>query len=93
MIHMAILACPKCRRTVVVPWDDRKPTVWFSCERCGKVGEMNLWDFELPRHSLYEKDTMDECEIAMRLVYEKLGFDRHDIVREAHRRLTEDVSE
>lgn len=33
------------------------------------------------------------CEIAMYDVYEYLGFDRHDIVREAYRRRTEDVSE
>ena len=33
------------------------------------------------------------CEIAMYDIYEHLGFDRHDIVREAYRRRTEDVSE
>ena len=33
------------------------------------------------------------CEIAMYDVYEYLGFDHHDIVREAYRRRTEDVSE
>lgn len=33
------------------------------------------------------------CEIAMYRVYEKLGYDRYDIVREAYRRLTEDVKE
>lgn len=90
MIHPTVVVCPKCRRTVVVPWDDRKPTVWFRCVWCDKVGEMNLWDFELPMHSMWE---VDECEIAMHLVYEKLGFDRDDIVREAHRKLIEDVRE
>ena len=33
------------------------------------------------------------CEIAMYDVYEHLGFDRQEIVREAHRRLIEDVRE
>lgn len=31
------------------------------------------------------------CEIAMYDVYEHLGFDRHDILREAHRRLIEEA--
>lgn len=33
------------------------------------------------------------CEIALYDVYEHLGFDRHDIVREAHRRLIEEADE
>ena len=33
------------------------------------------------------------CEIAMYDVYEKLGYDCHDILREAHRRLIEKVDE
>ena len=33
------------------------------------------------------------CEIAMYDVYEYLGFDHHDMVREAYRRRTEDVRE
>lgn len=33
------------------------------------------------------------CEIAIYHVYEHLGFDRHDIGREAHRRLTEGAEE
>ena len=33
------------------------------------------------------------CEIAMYDIYEHLGFDHHDIVREAYRRHTEDVKE
>ena len=33
------------------------------------------------------------CEIAMYDVYEKLGYDCHDIVREAYRRLIEKVDE
>lgn len=33
------------------------------------------------------------CEIAMYDVYEHLGFDRHDILREAHRRRTEEADE
>lgn len=33
------------------------------------------------------------CENAMYRVYEHLGYDRHEIVREAYRRLTEDVKE
>ena len=90
MIHPTVVVCPKCRRDVAILWDDRKPTVWFRCVWCDKVGEVNLWDFELPRHSFNE---VDECEIAMHLVYEKLGFDRHDILREAHRRLIEKVDE
>ena len=93
MIHPTVVVCPKCRRDVAILWDDRKPTVWFRCVWCDKVGEMNLWDFELPRHSFNEKDTMDECEIALHLVYEKLGFDCHDILREAYRRLTEEAKE
>jgi hypothetical protein len=31
------------------------------------------------------------CEIAMHRVYEHLGFDSRDIVREAHRRLKEEI--
>ena len=33
------------------------------------------------------------CENAMYRVYETLGYDRHDIGREAHRRLTEGAEE
>lgn len=33
------------------------------------------------------------CEIALYDVYEYLGFDRHDILREAHRRLIEEADE
>ena len=33
------------------------------------------------------------CEIAMYDVYEHLGFDRQEIVREAYRRLTEEMRE
>jgi hypothetical protein len=33
------------------------------------------------------------CENAMYCVYEHLGYDRHDIAREAYRRLTEEAEE